>query len=71
MDQDIPVGFLGFLCDLEFSQATSYCSDFDLDVLEIHVCGLNFLVFFRFEDFQACIFFSELENFDTVKFVFS
>lgn len=41
-ENEIPIGFIGFLSDFEFAETCSFCSDLDFDVLEIFVNVLNF-----------------------------
>lgn len=44
---EFPSAFLAFYGDFDFSMACSFCSDFDLDVLELYINGVYFLAFFR------------------------
>ena len=68
MDDEFPIGFLAFVSDFEFSQASSFCSDFSLDVLELFIYGKNFLCFFSAAEFTACTFFCNLMGFNFSKY---
>ena len=54
---ELPSAFLAFYDDFDYSRACSFCSDFDFDVLELFINGVNFIVFFEFTEFTACSFF--------------
>jgi hypothetical protein len=43
MNDEFPVGFLGFNSDFEFSESCSFCADFSLDVLELFIHGKIFV----------------------------
>lgn len=54
---ELPSAFLAFYEDFDYSRACSFCSDFDLDVLELFINGVNFIAFFDVTEFTACSFF--------------
>jgi hypothetical protein len=64
---EVACGFLAFSCDFEFSRACSFCSDFDLDVLEVFISGTNYLVFFEGSELSACSHYCSSYGFDVVK----
>lgn len=45
-DCDLPCAVILFHSDLDFSQASAFCSDMDIDVLETEIYGYSCLVFF-------------------------
>lgn len=65
---DFPVGFIGFFCDIQYSEACSFCADSNFDVLELFISGINFLVFYKEADYMSCVFFCLYENFDILKY---
>ena len=52
-----PVGFISFYSNEEYSQACSYCSDYNLDVLETVIYNFDMLVFFCPEEMYSCALF--------------
>lgn len=52
---ELPSAFLAFYEDFDYSRACSFCSDFDLDVLELFINGVNFIAFFDVTEFTACL----------------
>lgn len=54
---ELPSAFLAFYDDFDYSRACCFCSDFDLDVLELFINGVNFIAFFDTTEFTACSFF--------------
>lgn len=46
------------------------CVDFDFDVLELFINGVNFLVFFEVVEFIICIFFCEINGFICKKYLY-
>lgn len=54
--------------DIQYSEACAFCADSGIDVLEIFVCGIYFLVFFTWADYQTCVWFCLYENFDVIKY---
>lgn len=77
---ELPSAFLAFYEDFDYSRARdvytslsracSFCSDFDLDVLELFINGVNFIAFFDVTEFTACSFFCEINNIAIGKYVF-
>lgn len=67
--EDIPSGFILFYSPYEYSQTCSFCSDFDLDVLEIFVNGYCCLTFSSLLDFHACRAFCIISGFQVEKFI--
>lgn len=61
---------MAFYEDFDYSRACSFCSDFDLDVLELFINGVNFIAFFDVTEFTACSFFCEINNIAIGKYVF-
>lgn len=55
--------FLVFFNDFEYFMVCLFCVDFDFDVLELFINGVNFLVFFEVVEFIICIFFCEINGF--------
>lgn len=68
-NMEFPTAFIGFDSNEAFVNVCLYCSDFDLDVLEIFINGANFLCFFNIEDFDACCFYCQLNSFSVEKYV--
>lgn len=60
---EFPTAFLAFPNDFEYSMVCSLCADFDFDVLELFINGVNFLVFFEVAEFTTCTFFCEINGF--------
>ena len=54
---ETPTGFISFYSHEEYSQACSYCSDYNLDVLETVIYDFDMLVFFSLEDLYSCALF--------------
>ena len=54
---ETPTGFISFYSHEEYSQACSYCSDYNLDVLETVIYYFYMLVFFSLEDLYSCALF--------------
>ena len=48
---------ISFSSHEEYSQACSYCSDYNLDVLETVIYNFDILVFISLEDFYSCALF--------------
>lgn len=69
MDGETPVGFILFYSVYDYSQACSFCSDFDIDVLEIFINGFCCLTFFCLPEFHACRAFCVLSGFAVEKFL--
>ena len=67
--EDIPVGFILFHSPYDYSQACSFCSDFDLDVLEIYIHGFCCLTFFSLPEFHACRAFCIISDFHVEKYI--
>lgn len=63
MDNEIPFGFILFYSAFDYSQACTFCSDFDIDVLEIFVNGYCCLTFFSSPEFHACRAFCDSSGF--------
>lgn len=62
--------FIGFDLNEVFVNVCLYCFDFDFDVLEIFINGVNFLCFFNIEDIDVCCFYCQLNLFSVEKYVF-
>lgn len=45
--EDIPIGFILFHSPYDYSETCSFCSDFDMDVLEIYIHGFCCLTFLK------------------------
>lgn len=69
MADEFAFGFLAFNDNFQFSEACSFCSDFNLDVLDFCAYGVDFLCFFKFDEFFICKFFCDLNGFDIKKYV--
>lgn len=67
--EDIPCGMIQFHSDFQYAEACSFCSDFDMDVLELFLNGYNWLVFFTSGELNACVFFLDIHNIDYTLFV--
>lgn len=67
---ELPSAFLAFYDDFDYSRACCFCSDFDLDVLELFINGVNFIAFFDTTEFTACSFFCEINDIAIGKYVF-
>lgn len=59
---EFPKAFLAIPYDFEYSMICSFCADFDLDVLELFINGVNFLVFFEIAEFTTCTFFCDING---------
>ena len=64
----LPVGLLGFISNIGCAEASAFCSDLDLDVLEICIGGLDFLVFYSLPEYMACVYFCLYANIEVLKF---
>lgn len=69
MSDEFSFGFIVFRDNFQFSEASSFCSDFDLDVLDFGAYGLDFLCFFKSAEFYICKLFCEVNSFDITKYV--
>jgi hypothetical protein len=67
--QEIPFAFLLFFSDFQFSEACSFCMDFDIDVLELFINGFNCLAFFTPHEYSACEYYCILSGFEVKKYV--
>ena len=65
---DIPVGFLGFFSGTDYAQACCFCGDMDFDVLEVFLCGINFLVFYLEVDLEECTHFCTEKSIQYARF---
>jgi hypothetical protein len=68
MANEIPFGFILFYDPYDYSQACTFCSDFDIDVLEIFINGFCCLTFFSSPEFHACRAFCVFSDFQVEKF---
>lgn len=62
--------FLVFYDDFDYFRVCCFCLDFDLDVLELFINGVNFIVFFDIIEFIVCSFFCEINDIVIGKYVF-
>lgn len=68
---EFPTALLAFFPnDFEYSMVCSLCADFDFDVLELFINGVNFLVFFEVAEFTTCTFFCEINGFTCKKYLY-
>ena len=64
-EENIPFGVIFFFDDFEYSEASNFCSDFDIDDHEIYnFLGFPVLVFYSNEELRCCIFFCRLSGFN-------
>lgn len=68
-DCDLPCAVILFHSDLDFSQASAFCSDMDIDVLETEIYGYSCLVFFLQMEFSAVLFFCNVSGFSIDKYI--
>lgn len=60
-EENLPFGIIIFFDDYEYSQAISFCSDFDIDVHEMYnFLGFPILIFYTSEELRVCLFFCRL-----------
>ena len=68
-DANVPYGFILFSFQEEFSEACQFCGSFDIDTLELYIDGFDYLVFFGQAEFEACIFFCSISDFEIEKYI--
>ena len=68
-DNDLPCAIILFQSNLDSSQASAFCSDMDVDVLEIDIYGFSCMVFFSKMEFDAVLFFCNLNGFCIHKYI--